>query len=401
MNGGGSAGRHVLLLNWRDTNNPEGGGSEVYVERIAGELVARGHRATVLCAAHSGAPAEELTAEGVTMLRRGDRRMVYVRAALTYLAGAAGFGRLSRRALGRPDVIIDVGNGMPFLSKIYARKPVIALVHHVHREQWPVVMGPWAAKIGWWIESRLAVRVYRKCRYVTVSDATRRELATLGVDPERVTVVHNGTPALPDLPVTRSAEPSLVVLGRLVPHKRVEIAMQAVAQLRGEFPGLRLTVAGSGWWEEHLRATARELRIADRVHFAGFVSDREKQELLGQAWLALTPSLKEGWGLTIVEAASKGTPTVAFASAGGVAEALVDGRTGLLAQTEEHFIQLVRELLTEPSRRHTMGAAARAHAASFTWQASGDRFAEVIAEPGSAHEKTARKSRAVFSQREP
>lgn len=376
--------RHVLLLNWRDTRNPEGGGSEIYVERLAGELVARGYRATVLCAAHSAGPAEERTADGVTILRRGSRHSVYLRAALTYLAGVTGLGRLCKGRLGRADVIVDVGNGIPFLSKLYCRKPVIVLVHHVHREQWPVVMGRLKSRLGWWIESRLAIWVYRGCRYVTVSDATRRELVSLGVDSGRVTVVHNGTPQLPDVPVSRSPHPSLVVLGRLVPHKRVEIALRTVAKLSSELPDLRLTIAGTGWWESHLREAAAELGIADRVRFTGFVTEAEKHELLGGAWIALTPSLKEGWGLTIVEAASAGTPTVAFASAGGVTEALVDGKTGLLANDEDHFVRQVSELLHDPPRRKAMGVAAKEHAASFTWQSSGSRFAELIADCGKA-----------------
>ncbi|GIH06272.1 putative glycosyl transferase [Rhizocola hellebori] len=370
--------RHVLLLNWRDTRNPEGGGSEVYVEQLAAELVARGHRATVLCAAHPHGPAEEHTADGVTVLRRGSRHTVYPRAALTYLAGLVGLGRLSRRGLGRPDVIVDVGNGIPFLSKLYSRKPVIVLVHHVHREQWPVVMGRITSKIGWWIESRLAIRVYRGCQYVTVSEATRRELRNLGVEEGRVTVVHNGTPVRPPVNASRSSEPSLIVLGRLVPHKRVEIALRTLAELAPELPGLRLTIAGTGWWEPHLRQLADELGVTDRTHFAGFVTEEAKHEFLSRAWVALTPSLKEGWGLTIVEAGSACTPTVAFAAAGGVTEALVDGETGLLAQDEEHFVKLVRELLRESGRREAMGQAAREHAASFNWTVSGDRFAALI-----------------------
>ena len=69
---------HILFLNWRDTRNPEGGGSEVYTERIAAELVARGHRVTLLCAAHPGAPAEEALASGLHVVRRGGRHTVEV-----------------------------------------------------------------------------------------------------------------------------------------------------------------------------------------------------------------------------------------------------------------------------------------------------------------------------------
>ncbi|MFI6273379.1 glycosyltransferase family 4 protein [Micromonospora zamorensis] len=370
--------RHVLFLNWRDTRNPEGGGSEVYVERIAEELIAHGHRATLLCASHPGAPREETTESGLRILRRGGRHTVYLRAALLYLAGLAGFGPLRARSLGRPDLIVDVCNGLPFLSPLWARCTVVILVHHVHREQWPVVLGALGARIGWWIESSVAPRIYRRCRYVTVSAATRDELALLGVDPGRVTVVYNGTPELTPDTAPRTPYPSLLVLCRLVPHKRVEIALETVAQLAAEFPTLRLTVAGQGWWETQLRDLVDTLGISDRVHFAGFVAESEKHELLCSAWVALTPSLKEGWGLTIVEAGAVCTPTVAFRDAGGVTEAIVAGETGLLARDTADFVAQVRSLLADDIFRHDMGKAAQSHAAGFTWSASGNRFADLV-----------------------
>ncbi|GIJ34225.1 glycosyltransferase family 4 protein [Micromonospora sediminimaris] len=371
--------RHVLFLNWRDTTNPEGGGSEVYIERIAAELVTFGHRVTLLCAAHGNAGPAGTTESGVRVLRRGSRMTVYLRAALVCLAGRFGLGPLSRRGLGRPDLIVDVCNGVPFFAPLYAGRPVIALVHHVHREQWPVVFGPWMCRLGWWIESWLAVRLYRRCRYVTVSEATRAELAALGVDAERIDVVPNGTPPVtgPSLPRTRN--PSLLVLGRLVPHKRVEIALRAVAELAAELPELELVVAGQGWWEEPLRERCAALGISDRVRFTGFVSEEEKHALLCSAWLALTPSLKEGWGLTIVEAAARSTPTVAFRYAGGVAEAMVDTETGLLVDDEQEFTAAVRELLADDVRRKAMGEAALSHAARYTWTATGARFAQLVA----------------------
>ncbi|MEH0846215.1 glycosyltransferase family 4 protein [Micromonospora sp. CPCC 205711] len=377
---GSTTARHVLFLNWRDTSNPEGGGSEVYIERIAAELVAAGHRVTLLCAAHErGAPAET-NPDGVRVLRRGSRHTVYARAALTCLAGRFGLGPLSRRRLGRPDLVVDVCNGVPFFAPLYVGRPVLALVHHVHREQWPVVFGPVMSRLGWWIESWLAVRLYRRCRYVTVSEASRAELAELGVDRERIDVVPNGTPPVTGRPLPRTTHPSLLVLGRLVPHKRVEIALRTVAELTVELPDLELVVAGQGWWEQPLRELSESLGIADRVRFTGFISEDDKHEVLSSCWLALTPSLKEGWGLTIVEAAARSTPTVAFRYAGGVAEAMVDTETGLLVDDEREFADRVRELLADDVRRKAMGEAALAHAARFTWTATGARFAQLVAQ---------------------
>lgn len=360
----------VLILNWRDQRHPEGGGSELYSEEVAARLARSGRQVTIFCAAHDAAPADETTPDGVRIVRRGSRKGVYARA----------FWEFVRGRLGKPGVVVDVQNGLPFLARLYARTPVILLVHHVHREQWRVVLGPLAARFGWWVESWLSPRVHRRCRYITVSEVTRSELAGLGVDPERVSVVHNGTPSAAGPPVTRSADPSLLVLGRLVPHKRVEIAMRTVAELATTHPGLTLTVAGRGWWLEPLRKEAARLGITERVHFAGFVDDTTKHALLASSWLHLAPSLKEGWGLSVMEAAAHGTPSVAFTSAGGVAESILDGKTGLLADDAAEFVAQVERLLSDDVLRSRMGAAARAHAGGFTWDETTRRFAAVLDE---------------------
>jgi glycosyltransferase involved in cell wall biosynthesis len=358
----------VLILNWRDTRNPEGGGSELYAEEVAAALVRRGHQVTIFCAAHALAPAEEVTADGVRIVRRGAHRSVYARAAWEYLRGR----------LGRPDVVVDVQNGLPFLAQLYARVPVVLLVHHTHREQWRVVLGPLAARFGWWVESRLSPWVHRRNRYVTVSEVSRHELVELGVDTDRISIIHNGTPEVLGPPQLRTERPTLVVLGRLVPHKQVEVAIRALAALSDDYPDAELVVAGRGWWLDPLREEAERLGVADRVRFAGFISDEEKHELLGRSWLHLVPSLKEGWGLSVIEAASHGTPTVAFRYAGGVAESVVDGQTGMLADDEGEFIAACRTLLGDETLCADMGSAARAHAASFSWDETAKRFATLL-----------------------
>ena len=145
-----------------------------------------------------------------------------------------------------------------------------------------------------------------------------------------MTIIHNGTDAVADADAERSPLPRIIVLGRLVPQKRVELALDAVAALREQVPGLHLDVVGSGWWEPQLREHVAALGLEDDVTFHGHVSETEKHRLLARAWVHAMPSLKEGWGLVVVEAGVHGTPTVAFRSAGGPADSIVDGETGLL-----------------------------------------------------------------------
>ncbi|WP_203433920.1 glycosyltransferase family 4 protein [Jiangella asiatica] len=345
------------MLNWRDTSHPEGGGSERYVETVAAGLAAAGHDVTLFCAAYPGAAREERR-DGYRIVRRGGKLTVYAHAVRMLATGA----------LGRPDVVVDVQNGVPFFSRLAVRCPVVVLVHHVHREQWGVVYGPAVARFGWWLESRVAPRLYRRSRYVTVSDVTRTELAALGVGPGRVDVVHNGTAAAPATTTHREATPRLCVLGRLVPHKRVEHALQVAARLRPRRPDLRVSVIGDGWWSGRLVQTARQLGVDDITEFHGYVDERAKHDELARSWLMLAPSVKEGWGLTVVEAAQHRVPTVGYRSAGGLAESIVDGETGVLVDDLDGLTAAVDHLLADDDRRAALGAAAAVRAAGFTWE---------------------------------
>lgn len=347
----------VVLLNWRDTGHPEGGGSERYVENVAAGLAAAGHEVTFFCAAYPGAPKVERR-DGYRIVRRGGKFSVYAHAVRMLASGA----------LGRPDVVVDVQNGIPFWSRLAVRCPVVVLVHHVHREQWGVVYGPASARLGWWLESWLAPRVYRRSRYVTVSDITRTELAALGVGPERVDVVHNGTAPAPATTTQRAGSPRICVLGRLVPHKRVEHALRVAARLRPSRPGLRVSVIGDGWWSRQLTDEAKRLGVDDITDFLGFVDENAKHEELARSWLMLAPSVKEGWGLTVVEAAQHEVPTIGYRSAGGLAESIVDGATGLLADDLDGLTAATDELLSDEVRRRALGRAAAARAATFTWE---------------------------------
>ncbi|MEO6700290.1 MAG: glycosyltransferase family 4 protein, partial [Jatrophihabitantaceae bacterium] len=280
----------------------------------------------------------------------------------------------------RPDVVVDVQNGLPWLSRLVTRKPVVVLLHHVHREQWPIIFGRLGI-LGWLLESRVAPRVYRRSRYVTVSECTRAELAGLGIDPGRVSVAYNGTPEPVPSKAARSVTPRVVVLGRLVPHKRVEIVIRAASALRERFPDLQVDVVGQGWWADELAALARRLGVEDIVTLHGFVDEQAKADLLAQAWVGAVPSVKEGWGLSVVEAASHGTPSVAFSRAGGLAESILDGQTGVLVDGgQDAYTAALANLLADRERCAVLGRHARVYAAEFSWDVTAAVVSGVLSE---------------------
>lgn len=358
----------VLFLNRRDCQNPEGGGSEIYVETVARALAAAGNRVTIHTAGFAGAAAEECR-EGVRIVRGGGKLSAYPDALRQLRSGR----------LGHPDVVVDVQNGLPYASPLVATAPTVVLVHHVHREQWPVVYGPVRARIGWWIESRLGPWVYRDCHYVAVSEATRAELVTLGVAAERISVVNNGVSARAHGRGMGSLTPRILVLGRLVPHKQVEHVLAAAASLRRTLPDLRVSVVGDGWWRDEVTAEAERLQVQDLVEFHGFVDDAAKQAELSRAWVLALPSLKEGWGLAITEAAAHGVPAVAYRSAGGVAESIVDGVSGLLVDGgQADLTAALARILTDHELREQLSRGAHQRADELSWQRTAEGFAAVL-----------------------
>src|SRR5271167_3863771 len=367
--------RAVLLLCWRDTGHPQGGGSEAYLQRIGAQLAASGIAVTLRTARYPGAPRHEVV-DGVEISRSGGRYSVYIWALLAMAAARLGLGPLRRV---RPDVVVDTQNGVPFVAPLVYGRRVLVLVHHCHREQWPVA-GPVLGRLGWFIESTLSPRLNRRNQYVTVSLPSARDLVALGVGNERIAVVRNGLDQAPpqSLSPSRSAEPRVVVLSRLVPHKQIEDALDTLAQLRPRIPGLHLDIVGGGWWRQRLVDHAQRLGVSAAVTFHGHVDDVTKHHVMQSSWVHLLPSRKEGWGLAVVEAAQHAVPTIGYRSSGGLSDSIVDGVTGILVDDRAELVDRLDQLLSDPVLRDQLGAKAQTRSTEFSWKQSADAMRMVL-----------------------
>jgi len=374
--------RSVLLLCWRDTGHPQGGGSETYLQRIGSQLAEAGIDVTLRTARYEGAPRRDVV-DGLHISRAGGRYAVYIWAGLAMVASRIGLGPLRRS---RPDVVIDSQNGLPFLARLAFGRRVVVLVHHCHRDQWPVA-GPFLARFGWFVESWLSPRLHRDNQYVTVSLPSARDLVDLGVDANRVAVVRNGLDEAPPDTLTgeRSATPRAVVLSRLVPHKQIEDALDAVAVLRTRIPELHLDVIGGGWWQDRLVRRAEQLGISDAVTFHGHVDDVTKHAVVQRCWVHLLPSAKEGWGLAVIEAAQHGVPTIGYRCAGGLTDSVVDGVTGVLVDSQDELVDRFEQLLTDRVLRDELGAKAAARSREFSWPQSASAMRTVLESVHAGH----------------
>ena len=343
---------HVLVMTDRDWTHPQGGGTGTNLYGQITRWVAWGHRVSVIACSYPGAERFERLGDRLEVHRLGGRSTVFPRAI------AAQWRGLVRD----PDVVLEVVNGITFLTPLWLRKPRVTLVHHVHREHYVEELGRKGRVAAWLLETLPLRRLYRGSRFLTISHATARDIAWHGIPLEEIDVGYIGVEAAAFGPGERAERPELLYLGRLKRYKRVEVVLDALEAV----PEAVLHIAGDGDHRPALERQIAERGLAERVVMHGFVDEDTKRRLLQRAWVNLTASAAEGWALSVMEAAACATPSVAL-GVGGLTESIVDGQTGLLAETPAELAERTRGLVRDPALRERLGRAALERAREFTW----------------------------------
>jgi glycosyltransferase involved in cell wall biosynthesis len=346
--------RHIVFIAWRDLANKDAGGSELLVDRLAHGMAAKRDRVTLLC----GGPVGERPYE---VRRNGGTYSQFLRAPFAF-----------RRHLRDADLVVEVCNGMPYLSPLWTRRPVVCLVNHVHTELWALRFPPPFSTVGRFTEASVMPWVHRENLFLTVSASTFAGLREIGVDTDRIRLICNGVEPGPP-PAPRSVEPLFLAFGRLAEYKRIDVLLRLWERVR-HVTGGRLVIAGDGPERERLEAMA-----GPDVVFTGRVSEEEKHRLMSAAWLLLHPASIEGWGIVVAEAAVRGTPAVGF-SVPGLRDSVVHDETGFLVRTEGEFASAWASLAIDDRRRHAMGRAARERALQLHWSEAVEGFAAVADE---------------------
>jgi glycosyltransferase involved in cell wall biosynthesis len=354
----------ILVLNWRDIKSRRGGGAERVTHEVARRLVERGDEVTWLSSAEPELEERELV-DGVDVVRRGTE--------LTTRRWAPGLA-----AEVRPHVVLEEINTLPYFAPLWADVPVVLYMNQLAREVWWYEAPLPLAVVGRVVEPAY-LRVYRNCDAVTISHSTLADLRDVGVR-GAVTIA----PMAVDVPraaarPTKSRAGRLVAIGRLTPSKRYDHAIEALALLRRAHPDASLTLIGRGRDEERLRELAARLGVESAVDFAGFVSEQEKEEILDAADVLVGTSVREGWGLTVTEAAARGTPSVVYDIA-GFRDAVVPGRTGLVVEPEPAALAAgIGRLLDDEQLYERVAAGAWDSVTGLTYDATADAFASALA----------------------
>lgn len=349
--------KRVHVLAWRDLDDPDAGGSEVHADEFMRRWAAAGLAVTHRTSAAVGQPATSRR-NGYEVIRRGSRYTVFPRTIMGELAGT----------MGRYDALVEIWNGVPWFSPIWRRRPGITFLHHVHGPMWDQILPGPLASFGRALEARIAPPFYRRGLTATPSDATREELLELGFRPDRVTAIPNGTDPVFSPGGHKTAQPSIVAVGRLAPVKRFALLIESAIEARRTVPDLTLTIVGDGPDGDDLRQLVSARSAGDWITFAGRVDHADLVDHYRRAWVVASASLAEGWGLSMTEGAGCGTPAVA-SDIRGHRSSVIDGVTGVLAPPDQLGAALVR-VLTGDALRLRLGQAALERARALTWDAS-------------------------------
>jgi glycosyltransferase involved in cell wall biosynthesis len=355
--------RTIRMTAWRDLDDPEAGGSELHADRVASRWAAAGLDVELRTSVVPGA-AFEVTRNGYRVTRRGGRYEVF---AQVFSEGLRPHGA-------RPDAVVEIWNGMPFFSPVWFHGPRLTILHHVHGEMWRMALSPLLAALGDTTERHVAPLLYRTTPIATLSSSSRDEIVErLHLPAAHVHVVEPGIDPSFTPQGDKSVEPLVVAVGRLVPVKRYDVLFRALADARRTVPALRAVVVGEGYERARLEAVRRELGAESWIELPGHVDEARKLALYRAAWLVASSSLREGWGMTLTEAAACATPAVATDIAGH-RDAVEHDVSGLLVADDDQLGRAMADVLTDAALRERLAHGALARSARFDWARTAQRL---------------------------
>lgn len=361
----------ILMLNWRCPTNPSSGGAEKVTMEYAKELVSQGYNVVWLSGKYNNAPEYEII-NGVEVYRSGNFITIHFIAPFLYwIKFKAQF-----------DIVIDQIHGIPFLTPFWAFKSKkFAFIHEVAQEIWDE-MFPFPLNLVGKIYEKIYFWFYKSTRFLTVSDSTKKDLITFGIPEKSITMISNG---LSIDPITTSPvkEKHLTILfgARLVKMKGIEDTMKSFSDILNQVPNSQLWVFGSGTseYEQYLKNYAQELKIQDNITFYGHVTEAKKIELYQKAHFLIHTSVREGFGLVVLEANSQGTPAIVYDSP-GLRDVVKNNINGFIVEKEntKALAEKIIEIYKNEQNYSDLSYSSIKYTHDFTWDASKKKFMNFI-----------------------
>jgi glycosyltransferase involved in cell wall biosynthesis len=361
----------ILALNWNDLKNPYAGGAEVHLEELLRRLVQYGHDVTLFCSGFTNGASEEVVS-GIRILRRGNRFNFNLVAPihLRQLVKRESF-----------DILIEDVNKIPFYTPLYLNLTTLVVIPHLFAttvfHEINFILGTYI-----YLAERPMMRLYRGLPFNVISESTAQDIAARGIPRRDISIIHcgiNRAVYFHDPAILKYEEPTILYLGRIKKYKCIQDLVTAFVLVQRRLPSARLMIVGDGDYLPALKKLATRLGVGDRVEFPGYVSTPEKVLRLRRAHVSVLPSLKEGWGLTNIEANAVGTPVVA-ADSPGLRDSVRHGETGFLYPHGncEALAEQLTTLLTDEMLRSRLSHGALQWADKFNWDDAAREFEQLL-----------------------
>lgn len=329
----------ILILNWRDIKNPLSGGAEVLTHEMAKRWVMMGHKVVMFSSGFNGAKDNE-NIDGVDMYRGGSPN-IFSGKLPVHLAALFFY---KKNMKGKIDVVIDEIHGIPFFTPLYVKEKKIALICEVAREIWDR-MFPFPVNLVGKMAEKFYFLFYKNIHFLTISESTKKDLIEEGINNSLIRVLPMGFNGVKIDNIKKEKDPTLIFVGRLNPMKGVEDAIKAFCLAYKKIENLKLWIIGRGEekYVSYLKNIIKRNKIEKNVLFFGFVTEKEKFEAMAKAHIIVVPSLKEGFGLIVPEAASVGTPSIVY-DVEGLRDLVEDGVNGLKVK-KNNYIELSKNIV--------------------------------------------------------
>ena len=355
---------NILVINWQDWRNEYAGGAEVYLYEIFRRLIKKGHRVLILCSRGKGQSRRE-TLDGFEVFRIGGRQNFN-------FFSAFGLRALLRHR--RLDAVIDDLNKIPFYSPLFTRRRILGMPMHLFRKAIFRETNPIFASYVFLTE-RIIPFFYRRDPFIAISQSTSDDLRAMGLKPP-IVIVRSGTTQPPEIPKPGRDRDLVAYVGRVKSYKSIDHFLRAAALVR-DHRKIEVMVVGDGDARKGLETLARKLQI--KATFTGFVSETEKYRLYARARVVVQPSIKEGWGLTAVEAQACGTPVVC-ADSPGLREVVNEGQSGFLYPYGDipRLAQRIQELMDDDRKWQEFSTGASRWAGTFSWDRAAEEMEKIL-----------------------
>lgn len=366
---------HILILSWRDIKNPSAGGAEVLTHEICKRLVKKGHQVTIISGKFNNAKTKE-TIDRVQIIRPANFSPQSLTDYLHWPLFLKKIKNTINKLENQIDIIIDQVHGLPNFSQLYVKKPLVFFPLEVAREIWNYQVPFPGNLLGIFLEN-IYLRLGRNHQFITISTSTARDLKQYGIN--KIAIIKPGiNPPPANLP-KKTENPSFICLGRIAKMKRLEDSIKAFAITKSKYPKIRLHIIGKGPQFSSLKRLTTNLRLQNSITLHGFVNEKQKYILLSQSWALLSTSVREGWGLNVIEAAIVKTPTLAY-KIPGIVDTVINNKTGLITNSNNpnELAKLMQKLIKDKKLRQKLGHEVKNHSRQYSWDKTTDEFLVII-----------------------